>query len=53
MINVSVTSSSSSSSQSIPDWVKNNACWWSQDKITDTEFIDSIEFLINQGIIVV
>lgn len=35
----------------IPDWVKHNAYWWTQDMITDQEFSYSIEFLIDQEII--
>ena len=36
---------------SIPDWVKNTAGWWASDAISETEFVNSIEFLINEGII--
>jgi len=35
----------------IPDWIKNNAAWWSEDAISNETFIDSIEYLINQKII--
>lgn len=34
----------------IPNWVKNNAKWWSEDKITDSDFSQGIQYLINQGI---
>jgi len=37
----------------IPDWIKNTAKWWSEDKISDSEFINSIEFLVNNKIIVI
>ena len=37
----------------IPKWVKQSASWWSNDKITSVEFLTSIEFLINNGIITV
>ncbi len=37
----------------IPTWVKNNAGWWATDQIPDSAFIDGIEFLIKDGIIVV
>jgi hypothetical protein len=36
---------------SVPEWVKNNAKWWSMDAISNSEFIDGIEDLIDQGII--
>jgi len=37
----------------IPDWVKNNAGWWADEQIPDSAFIDGIEFLIKENIIVV
>jgi len=36
---------------SVPDWVKNNAKWWSIDAIPDSEFVDGLEELIEKGII--
>jgi len=38
-------------SEIIPDWIKNNAKWWADDQITDSEFIDGIEHLIEKEII--
>ncbi|KAF6243557.1 peptidase [Nitrosopumilus sp. b1] len=38
---------------SIPDWVKNNAGWWSEGTIQDSDFLSGIEFMIKEGIIVV
>jgi len=35
----------------IPEWVKNNAGWWAEDLIKDTDFLKAIEFLLNEGII--
>ena len=35
----------------IPDWVRNTALWWSDDMISDEEFVNGIQFLINEGII--
>jgi hypothetical protein len=37
----------------IPSWIKSNAEWWSTGVISDSEFIDSIEFLAKEKIIVV
>ena len=34
----------------IPQWIKNNAAWWSDGTITDSEFITAIEFLIANDI---
>jgi len=36
---------------SIPDWIKNNAEWWSQGAITEDAFLTAIEYLIKNGII--
>ncbi|MCH7560738.1 MAG: peptidase [Thaumarchaeota archaeon] len=38
-------------SEIIPDWIKNNARWWSSNSISDNEFIDGIEHLIEKEII--
>ena len=35
----------------IPNWIKNNAEWWSDDKISDNDFISGIEYLIKNKII--
>jgi len=34
----------------IPDWVKNNAKWWSEGGIKDEDFVSGIQFLIENGI---
>ena len=36
---------------SIPSWIKNNAKYWSDDKIDDATFATGIGYLINQGVI--
>ena len=38
-------------SEDIPEWVKNNASWWADRQISQSEFTNSLEFLINEGII--
>ena len=45
--------SESPQSQEVPDWVKNTASWWAEDKISETEFVNAIKFLVTHGIIVV
>ena len=35
----------------IPQWIKNNAKWWSQGNITDAQFVSGIQYLVTQGII--
>lgn len=40
---------SGSNSPEIPHWVKNNAKWWSQNQISDGDFIKGIQFLVTTG----
>ena len=40
-----------SQSDSIPTWIKGVAGYWAEDKITDKEFVEALEFLIESGII--
>ena len=35
----------------VPGWVKNNAGWWADGTISETEFLTGISFLIKDGII--
>ncbi|CDI05460.1 exported hypothetical protein [Candidatus Nitrosotenuis uzonensis] len=36
---------------SVPSWIKNNAGWWSEGKITDSEFTTGLEFLIEHKVL--
>jgi len=36
---------------SVPDWIKNNAQWWSEGSISEADYIKSLEYLIINGII--
>lgn len=36
---------------SIPSWVKNTALWWGQGQISDSEFIKSLQWLVDNGMI--
>ena len=36
------------SAQLVPDWVKNTAGWWAEDKIDDFTFAQAIGFLIKR-----
>jgi len=35
----------------LPQWLKTNAEWWSQEQISDDEFIQGIQYLISKNII--
>jgi len=37
--------------KSVPDWIKNNANWWSDNLIDDTDFINGLQYLIEYKII--
>jgi len=39
--------------ESVPEWVKNNALWYGQGDISETEFLNAIKFLIESGVIVI
>ena len=38
--------------ESVPEWVKNNALWYGQGDISESEFLSAIKFLIDTGVIV-
>ena len=37
----------------IPAWIKNNAGWWATDQIDDSAFLKGIQYLVQNGIIVI
>ena len=39
--------------ESIPEWVKNNALWYGQGDISESEFLNAIKFLIESEIITI
>lgn len=43
----------SASAESVPAWVKNNAGWWADGTISESEFVSAIQHLIKENIIVV
>ena len=48
---VSAPNSSAQEDVQIPAWVKNTAGWWSNDEISEREFLAGIEYMINNNII--
>jgi len=40
-------------SQYVPIWIKNNAAWWSEELIDDSDFVAGIEYLIQNEIITI
>jgi len=45
------TEQSSQPRSKIPDWVKNNARWWSQERIGENDFLLGIQYMIKRNII--
>ena len=37
----------------IPEWIKNNAKWWYEGKITNEDFVNGLQYLVKNGIIIV
>ncbi len=44
---------SNSVQQNIPNWIRNNAKWWAEGSISDSDFVKGIQYLIQQDIIIV
>jgi len=39
--------------ESIPEWIKNNALWYGQGNISETEFLNAIKFLIENDVLII
>jgi len=37
--------------ENVPTWIKNTAGWWATDVISETEFVNAVEFLVKEDII--
>ena len=46
-----IASTQNLTSDSIPQWIKNTAGWWSNDLISDDEFLNAIQYLKDSKII--
>ncbi len=44
---------SDTSIQKIPDWVKNIYLWYGQDKVSENELLNAIQYLITEGILII
>jgi len=47
----SETVESKATKLSIPDWVRNIFIWYAEDRISEDELLEAIQFLIDQGIL--
>ncbi len=50
VLTLAVSLQASGQNYNIPVWIKNNAKWWSQGQIDDSEFVKGMQYLIQQGI---
>ena len=53
IIKIPYTEPGGETESGIPEWVKNNARWWIEGKISDTEFTMALQYLVKTGIITV
>ena len=51
VIGIIGTISNIEAEKQVPDWIKNTAGWWAENAISETEFVNAIEFLVKNGII--
>ena len=42
-----------SSKITIPDWIRSNAAWWAEEQIDDETFVQGIQYLIKNEIIII
>jgi len=35
----------------IPTWIKNTALWWGEDQISDADFINALQWLIDKDVL--
>ncbi len=45
--------SQKTSQTTIPDWIRNNAKWWSEGAIGDSDFTSGIQFMIKENIMII
>ena len=45
--------SQKTSEKKVPNWIRNNAKWWSEGAIGETDFISGIQYLIKENILVI
>lgn len=53
VISTTISSHALAEDYEIPKWIKNNAAWWSEGKIGDSDFKNGIKYLIEKKIIII
>jgi len=52
-ITIGLSINASAQQSAIPSWIKNTARWWADGQVSDAEFIKSLQWLIDQKILIV
>jgi len=47
---ISILYQTAAQDYNIPSWIKNNAKWWSEGQIGDSDFVKGIQYLIEENI---
>ena len=50
---LTVSLQASGQNYNIPNWIKNNAKWWSEGQIGDSDFVNGIKYLIENDIMII
>jgi uncharacterized protein YjbI with pentapeptide repeats len=53
IVGVLMCPTASSQEVIVPNWIKNNAGWWASDQIPDSAFLQGIQYLIKEEIIII
>ena len=53
LVGVLMGHTASSQEVTVPNWIKNNAGWWASNQIPDSVFLQGIQYLINEGIMII
>jgi uncharacterized protein YjbI with pentapeptide repeats len=53
LVGVLMGHTASSQEAIFPNWIKNNAGWWAEDKIPDSAFLKGIQYLIKEEIMII
>src|SRR3990170_1984579 len=47
----SLIENASAQEEILPSWLKTTAVWWGQDKISDQDFIDALQYLVENNVL--
>src|SRR3970040_2176998 len=49
----SLTENISAQEEILPSWLRNIAVWWGEDKISDQDFINALQYLVENKLLVI